>query len=303
MRSQGSDNVIALIHRVLAWTFAVVGLMFLVAPNGVVHSINAVGSIFRIFPPAPDSDLRIWLGLAVGYMVMVTMLAWQISVAPRANRSLMPFLAAGKLTSSFTSLLFFVFHQAAFLYLLNFLVDGSIVLVVLGCYAWLGATEQVGRSSTPEGRAAEMLAALTETMVPDGGPIEPGARSEDLSRSVWAYFRHLHPLGPLGLQVLLYLFEYAPFVFGPRRRRFSRLTPADRETSLSGWETSRLAPRRQMLNGVKLAVMLQFYDSPRVCAAIGYDGGYLRDKLLAGPNADFHRVRLNAATPAEDNAR
>ncbi len=50
--------------------------------------------------------------------------------------------------------------------------------------------------------------------------------------------------------------------------------------------------RRQLLNGIKLAIMLHFYDSPDVGAAIGYDGSYLRDKLLAGPNAAFHRARL-----------
>ena len=83
-----------------------------------------------------------------------------------------------------------------------------------------------------------------------------------------------------------------PYIFGPRRRRFSRLNAGEREVSLAGWETSRLAPRRQLLNGLKLAVMLHFYDAPEVAAAVGFDGTYVRDKLLAGPNAAFHRARL-----------
>ena len=65
-----------------------------------------------------------------------------------------------------------------------------------------------------------------------------------------------------------------------------------REAYLAGWESSRLAARRQLLNGLKLAVMLHFYDTPEVATAVGFDGTYLRDKLLAGPNAAFHRARL-----------
>ena len=98
--------------------------------------------------------------------------------------------------------------------------------------------------------------------------------------------------GTVGLTVMLYVLEFTPYAFGPRRRRFSRLTAAEREAALSGWETSRIALRRQLLNALKLAVTLQAYDSPAAGAAIGYDGRYLHDKLLAGPNAEFHRARL-----------
>ncbi len=155
MRDRAVDTV-ALIHRVLAWTFAVVGSIFLLAPNGTVRTINAVGSVFRVFPPAPESDLRFWLSLGVAYMALVTLLAARIAADPRANRPLMPILAAGKFTSSFTCLLFFVFSQPTFIYLLNWLVDGSIVLIVLGCYAWLGVVETTATGS-------ERPSAQTET--------------------------------------------------------------------------------------------------------------------------------------------
>ncbi len=288
-------ETVALIHRLLAWTFAAVGLIFLLAPNGTVRFINAVGSVFRIFPPAPESDLRFWLSLGFAYMVLVTALAWRISADPRAHRGLMPVLAAGKFASSFTCLLFFLFHQATFLYLLNFLVDGSIVVLVLGCYLWLSAVEQAAQPpAEPQGRVAELLKLLTNAMVPAGGAFDAGA-ARQLDQAVWRYFGQLHPLGRVGLTVILYVIEFAPYVFGPRRRRFSRLSAAEREAHLAGWETSRLGLRRQLLNGIKLAVMLHFYDSPEVCAAIGYDGAYLRDKLLAGPNAEFHRARVASA--------
>ncbi len=286
-------EIVALVHRLLAWTFAVVGVTFLVAPNGTVRFINTAGSIFRIFPPAPESDLRFWLSLGFAYMVLVTALAWRIAADPRGNRALMPVLAAGKFASSFTCLLFFLFTQPAFLYLLNFIVDGSIVLIVLGCYFWLAVVEQAAQPATqPQGRVAELLRLLTSTMIPEGGAFLAGAAGVQLDQTVWQYFGRLHPLGTSGLTVILYVIEFGPYLFGPRRRRFSRLSAAERETYLAGWEAAHLSARRQLLNGLKLAVMLHFYDRPEVAAAVGFDGAYLRDKLLAGPNAEFHRARL-----------
>jgi hypothetical protein len=128
-------------------------------------------------------------------------------------------------------------------------------------------------------------------MAPGDGAFERGARSEQLGSAVWRYFSELHRLGTFGLTVILYALEVGPLVFGPRRARFSRLSAAEREAHLAAWERSRLAPRRQMLHALKLIAMLHFYDSATVCEQIGYDGGYLRSKLLAGPNAEFHRAR------------
>jgi len=285
-------ETVALIHRLLAWTFAVVGLIFLVAPNGTVRFINTVGSAFRIFPLAPESELRFWLSLGFAYMALVTVLAWRIADDPRGNRALMPVLAAGKFASSFTCLLFFLFHQPTFLYLLNFLVDGSIVLLVLGCYAWITVVEHAATpAAQPVGRVAELLRLLTSTLVPEGGAFAAGASTVQLDQTVWQYFGRLHPLGTTGLVAILYVIELGPYIFGPRRRCFSRLNAAEREAYVAGWESSRLAARRQLLNGLKLAVMLHFYDRPEVATAVGFDGTYVREKLLAGPNAAFHRAR------------
>ena len=192
-------------------------------------------------------------------------------------------------------MLFFLFDHPTFLYLLNFVVDGTIVVIVLGCYAWLAAVDdQAQGTSKPAGPVAEILSRLTETLVPEGGAIDDGTNTYQLDEAVWRYFHRLHPAGTMALRLILYGIEYGPYVFGPRRRRFSRLSPAERESYLHGWETSRIAARRQLLNGIKLAVTLHFYDSPQVCAAIGYDGAYLRKKLLDGPNAEHHSARLSS---------
>jgi len=124
------------IFQLLAISFGIVGALFLLFPDATIRLANATGSLFRIFPPAPPSELRFWLSLGVSYMALVTILAALIQRDPTRYRHLMPVLAAGKFCSSFTSLLFFVLSSPTFLYLLTFLVDGSITLIVLGCYRW-----------------------------------------------------------------------------------------------------------------------------------------------------------------------
>lgn len=286
-------ETIAFLHRLLAWAFAVVGLVFLLAPNGTVRFINSVGGWFYVFSPAPESDLRFWLSLAFAYMVIVTVLAARIASDPLANRGLLPILAAGKTASSLTCLYFFLFDRPAFFYFLNFLVDGSIALLVLGCSVWLSVADSASRrNSRAEGRTAEILRLVVETMAPQGGPFPAGAAVLRLDEAVWSYFAGLHPLGTSALTVLLHAIDLAPMVFGPRRTRFRFLSPAEREAALAGWESSRLPLRRPLMNALKLALMLHFYDSPDVCAEIGYDGRYLREKLLAGPNSATHRARL-----------
>jgi hypothetical protein len=55
-------------------------------------------------------------------------------------------LAAGKTASSLATLAFFVFDEQVFAYLLNFLLDGSLVLIALGLWVLAG---RVGRPVDP----------------------------------------------------------------------------------------------------------------------------------------------------------
>lgn len=285
----GPERVISTIFRVLALTFGAVGLIFLIFPDGTVRVINAGGALLRIFPPAPPSELRFWLSLGVSYMALVTILAALIQADPRRYRHLMPVLAAGKFCSSFTCLLFFLLSRPAFLYLLNFLVDGSITVLVLGCYAYSVGIEA---AATPHLSPANrrILDAVLDTLAPSTD-LRPGSRAQ-LGDDLIVYFRRLHPQGLLGLTLLLQGLEYAPYAFGPRRARFSRLSPEHRAACLAGFEHSRWTVRRQLFASLKLVVMLHVFGYADVQATLGYDGAYLRDKLLAGPNAEYHRLRF-----------
>jgi hypothetical protein len=282
------ERMLRLLFGALALAFAGTGLLFFLFPDGTVRALNAAGGIVG-FPPAPTSDLRFWLSLALAYMVLVTLLAAGIARDPRGRAHLMPILAAGKATSSLTCLGYFVASQPAFIYLLNALVDGSLALVTLAAWAVVRATSDAAVT-----RDGALLRAVLDALVPRGGAFATGAADTDLDAALTRQFGRLHPLGPVGLRALLWTLDWGTVVF-ERTRRFSHLDAAARERALAGWETSRLGPRRQVIASLKLLALMLFYERPEVWPGIGYDDDYLRRKLLAGPNATAHAARLGAS--------
>ena len=282
------DRSLRLLFTTLAAAFALTGLLFFLFPDGTVRVLNAAGRPLG-FPPAPTSDLRFWLSLGVAYMVLVTLLAAAIARDPAGRAHMMPILAAGKATSSLTCLGYFVASTPAFIYLANFLVDGTLALIVLAAWAAVQVVSETGAR-----RDVARLRAVLDTLVPRGGAFALGAADTDVDDVLARYFARLHPLGPAGLRLLLLAIEYGAVVF-EGTRPFSRLDPAAREHALAAWETSRLGFRRQILESLKLLGLMHFYERPEVWPGIGYDDAHLRGKLLAGPNARHHAARLGTA--------
>ena len=130
----------------LAVTFAVVGILFISTPDGVIGTLDDVGDWFGSFSEGPATEQKFWLALAFAYMTVITGLAIVISTDVRRFRPMLLVLAAGKLASSFAAGAFFFFHDDVFIYFANFLVDGSLVGIALGCWALLGRTEVEARA-------------------------------------------------------------------------------------------------------------------------------------------------------------
>lgn len=126
------ESRIMWIMRALAASFAVVGLLFLFAPEGVLAFGDSLGARLGTFAPAPPTGAKLWLSLGFAYMVLVTVLAYMASRDVVARRELMLVLLLGKAASSLTSLAFFLTDERVFIYLLNFAVDGGIVLLIAG---------------------------------------------------------------------------------------------------------------------------------------------------------------------------
>jgi hypothetical protein len=130
-----AERIVVLTMRFLALSFAVVGILFIVTPNGVIGRIDDVGNAIGSFTPGPRSDEKLWLSLGFAYMVVITGLALVVSTDVGRFRPLLLVLAAGKAASSLATGAYFAFHSDVFIYLLNFIVDGSLVGVALGCWA------------------------------------------------------------------------------------------------------------------------------------------------------------------------
>jgi hypothetical protein len=146
MTGDRAERFVVLNLRLLAASFAVVGILFIAAPDGVLNAISDLGDAIGDFPRAPETTEQLWLGLGFAYMVVITGICLVVQADVVRYRPLLLVLAAGKCASSLAALGFFVFDQDVFIYLLNFVVDGFLVGVSLLLWSVAGS---VGRVSAP----------------------------------------------------------------------------------------------------------------------------------------------------------
>jgi hypothetical protein len=129
--------------RLLAASFAVVGILFIAAPDGVLDVISDLGDAIGDFPRAPETTEQFWLALGFAYMVVITGICVVVQADVVRYRPLLLVLAAGKTASSLAALGFFVFDDDVFVYLLNFVVDGFLVGVSLLLWSVSGRVDRV----------------------------------------------------------------------------------------------------------------------------------------------------------------
>lgn len=154
MTAQRAERIVVSTMRLLAVAFAVTGALFIAAPDGVIGTIDDVGAGLGDFAPGPDSEQRLWLGLAYAYMVVITGIALVVQADVARFRPLLLVLAAGKAASSLAAGVFFVVDEAVFAYLVNFVVDGGLVAVALWCWSLAGRVERPAGAPGAAGRDA-----------------------------------------------------------------------------------------------------------------------------------------------------
>jgi hypothetical protein len=138
MRGETAERFVVLSLRLLALSFTVVGILFIVTPNGVGNVISNLGDDLGGFTRAPHTQQQLWLALGFAYMVVITGICLVAQADVVRYRPLLLVLAAGKTTSSLASLGFYLFDQDVFIYLLNFLVDGFLALLSLWLWSLAG---------------------------------------------------------------------------------------------------------------------------------------------------------------------
>jgi len=117
---------------VLMFMFSAVGLIFLVIPDRVLQFFNTLSGWLG-FIRAPLGAVSFYLVLAVGYMYLVSVLAWFMYRFPE-SRWFPLLLAHAKLASSGLSLVLFIAHRPFLIYMTNFIVDGAIGILALVFY-------------------------------------------------------------------------------------------------------------------------------------------------------------------------
>lgn len=125
-------NNYKIISITLAVIFAIVGLLFLIASDGVLSFFNFISGKIGM-RKAPLNYSGFYLILAVGYMYLVTIIAWLMFKHPM-NKYFPMLLANAKLASSFLSLFMFIAGHPYLICLVNFIVDGCIGLIALVFY-------------------------------------------------------------------------------------------------------------------------------------------------------------------------
>jgi hypothetical protein len=142
MRGARAEAFVVLSLRLLAVSFAIVGILFIAVPNGVLDTISDLGDSIGDFARAPHSEEQLWLALAFAYMVVITGICAVVQADVVRYRPFLLVLAAGKTASSLGSLGFYLFDRDVFIYLLNFLVDGFLALLALWLWSLAGRIER-----------------------------------------------------------------------------------------------------------------------------------------------------------------
>jgi hypothetical protein len=145
MSGEKAERFVVLNLRLMAIGFAVTGFFFIAWPDGTLARLTEFGDNFGDFTPAPETDERLWLSLGFAYMVVITAIALIAQTDVVRHRPMLLALAAGKAASSITSFVFF-FEDDVFVYLLNGIVDGSLVGASLLLWSLAG---RVGSPAAP----------------------------------------------------------------------------------------------------------------------------------------------------------
>ena len=124
----------------LSMVFAVVGMIFLFMPDGVFLLFNHISRHLG-FPEIPLQGFGLYQILAVGYMYLVTLLAYLMHKHP-ASTIFPMLLIQGKFVSSIISLSLYIFHLPSLLLLTNGAIDGLIALTVLILYRKTRGTQK-----------------------------------------------------------------------------------------------------------------------------------------------------------------
>lgn len=118
-------------------------------------------------------------------------------------------------------------------------------------------------------RQQALVAAVADTLFPPGGSITLSGQQAGLVRYFDQSYSEL-PRDKRVLLALLFVFtEYAPWIFGPKRGRFTRLGQADREAVMNAMATSSIYFRRICFLSLRGVLCMGYLANQDVARQIG----------------------------------
>src|SRR2546423_12839838 len=115
MSPRAAERLVVLTLRGLALSFAVVGILFIATPDGVIGRLDDLGDAIGSFSSGPKSAEKFWLALGFAYMVVITGIALVVSLDVVRYRPFLLVLAAGQAASSLAAGGVFRLLERAFL--------------------------------------------------------------------------------------------------------------------------------------------------------------------------------------------
>ncbi|WP_437580396.1 gluconate 2-dehydrogenase subunit 3 family protein [Sorangium sp. So ce887] len=125
------------------------------------------------------------------------------------------------------------------------------------------------RSRALSVRERAIVAACADALFPAGGPIPVSGTEAGLVEYMEHYVaRTPRPLRPY-MRLLFHFVELSPWVFGPRRARFTRLPQADRIAVLASMSQSCIYLRRVTFLSLRTMLSMGYLANEKVARAIG----------------------------------
>lgn len=116
----------------------------------------------------------------------------------------------------------------------------------------------------------EVLAAAINRCCDYGAENMPPASETGALEACRSFVEGIPRESELDFQSLLVLLELAPYLFGPRRARFSALDEREQDIHLQGWERSSMLPRKAGFQALKWVIMMGYWTRPETFPSIGY---------------------------------
>lgn len=166
---------------------------------------------------------------------------------------------------------------------------GVFIATILFRGVFLGYPKPIlPRGSLLSAKEQAIVAAVADALFPAGGPIPVSGTEAGLVAYMDTHMRRVPRSIRALLRLLLAFIEHGPWLFGPRRVRFTRLRSEERAPALKDMEKSSLYLRRVSFFSIRTLLSMGYLANPAVVKSIGCAGhaSPFEASLSCGPVAE-----------------